>query len=95
MITHAATGTWCDTCKMAWGQLKDKSWHPKAQRQAIVITTSSNGQQRAYCPSCLYDISHGWGENGEETWTLEDQMAQGAKAIRTRLRITLSEVAHV
>jgi hypothetical protein len=95
MITHAATGTWCDICKMAWGQLKDKTWHPKAQKQAIVTSISSNGQKRSYCPTCLYDISHGWGKNGEETWTLEDQMAFTAKAVRTSLRATVLEVTHV
>lgn len=95
MITHAALGTWCDTCKMAWGQLKDKSWHPKAQNQALVISTSNNGQQRAYCRACLYEISRGWGKNKDESWPLEEQMSMAAGLNLARLRARLSEVAHV
>lgn len=96
MITHAATGTWCDHCKDAWGQLKDKTWHPKAQSQALVVATSDNGQIRAYCRACLYDISQGWGKDGTQTWTLQEQMSAVSKAqipvIRRRLQFEAAEL---
>jgi hypothetical protein len=95
MITDAAMGTYCDHCKMAWGKLKDKTWHPKAQQQALVVAVSRNGQTRAYCRPCLDGITQGWGKDGSESWSLQDQMSMAASLDIAKLRVRLAEVARV
>tara|TARA_R110002126_G_scaffold285209_2_gene435373 strand:+ start:1226 stop:1513 length:288 start_codon:yes stop_codon:yes gene_type:complete len=95
MITDAAMGTYCDHCKIAWGRLKDKTWHPRAQKQALVVAVSSNGQTRAYCKECLDGITQGWGKDGSESWTLQEQMRMAASLNLKSLRVRLSEVARV
>jgi hypothetical protein len=95
MITDAAMGTYCDHCKAQWGRLKDKTWHPNAQKQALVVAVSNNGQTRAYCKECLDGITQGWGKDGKESWTLQDQMRMAASLNLKSLRVRLSEVACV
>lgn len=53
---------WCDTCKIKWGQLKDGSWHPKAQMPAYWKAVSQsplrNGITRFYCQPCANEIQN-------------------------------------
>jgi hypothetical protein len=95
MITDAAMGTYCDHCKAMWGRNKDKTWHYKAQQQALVVAVSNNGQTRAYCRPCLDGIETGWGKDGSQRWSLRDQMSSASSLNLTALRARLSEVAHV
>jgi hypothetical protein len=95
-VTHAATGTWCDHCKDAWGKKNKDEWYPQAMTQALLIATSTNGQTRAYCRACLYNISQGWGKDGTQTWTLQEQMSAVSKAqipvIRRKLQFLAAEL---
>jgi len=59
LIRNTNRNQWCDTCKQRWGQMKDGSWHPKAQMPAYwkVISEhpSRRGVTRFYCYKCAED----------------------------------------
>jgi hypothetical protein len=61
MLVSAKRGIWCDYCKLRWGQLKDGTWHEKAQTQAAWTITSelprSSKIPRHYCQECAVDSS--------------------------------------
>lgn len=79
-IVKAKSDTWCDTCKDAWGQIRDASnkqiWHPKAIRQAMITTISEThllGEPvvRSYCHDCLQEASKA--ADGS-IWSLSEQI---------------------
>ena len=59
LIRNTNRNQWCDTCKQRWGQMKDGSWHPKAQMPAYwkVVSEHPNrrGVTRFYCYKCAED----------------------------------------
>lgn len=93
MIRKAASGVYCDTCKSAYGQYRDKQtnelrWHKNAIRQAYVTTISEThtGKEaiiRSYCYQCVQDMSI-WADGS--VWTLAEQI-QYAKDNRNQLSI--------
>jgi hypothetical protein len=94
MITDAAMGTYCDHCKAKYGRLKDNSdWHQLAKKQALLVAVSLNGQSRAYCKECLDYIEQGWGKDGKQTWTLQEQMSDVLKGNIPELRGRLVKIA--
>jgi hypothetical protein len=95
MITDAAMGTYCDHCKAMWGRKNKNEWWPQAMKQALVVAVSSNGQSRAYCRECLDNITQGWGKDGSERWSLQDQMRMAASLNLKSLRARLVEVTNV
>lgn len=56
LIRNSNRSQWCDYCKSRWGQMKDGSWHPKAQQPAYwkVVSESPTraGITRFYCLTC-------------------------------------------
>ena len=63
LIRNNNKNQWCDTCKLRWGQLKDGSWHLRAQVPAIWKVVSESPQRkgitRFYCQACA-DESCNW-----------------------------------
>ncbi len=53
---------WCDMCKTRWGQLKDGSWHLKAQTPAFWKVVSESPQRRGvtrfYCNPCADEVQN-------------------------------------
>lgn len=56
LIRNSNRSQWCDICKSRWGQMKDGTWHPKAQQPAYwkVVSESPKraGITRFYCLAC-------------------------------------------
>ncbi len=73
---------WCDYCKNRWGQLKDGTWHIKAQVPAIwkvqSETPNRKAQVRFYCQACADEVQNWVYRDGKEThtefWTLKEQL---------------------
>jgi hypothetical protein len=90
---RAKSGVFCDTCKDAWGQIKDQNgkwtWHPKAMRQAMVTITSETHPVtpiiRSYCHSCIEQNSK-WHDGS--TWTIQQQI-EYAKVNRPGQQLTI------
>jgi len=63
LIRNQNSNQWCDYCKMRWGQMKDGTWHIKAQQPAIWKAVSEsphrNGITRFYCQPCA-DEAQNW-----------------------------------
>ena len=53
---------YCDYCKGKWGQLKDGSWHIKAQTpavwKAVSESPSRKGMTRFYCQPCADEVQN-------------------------------------
>jgi hypothetical protein len=53
---------WCDYCKMRWGQMKDGTWHHKAQVPAVwkvqSETPTRRMQVRFYCQPCANEAQN-------------------------------------
>lgn len=66
---------WCDYCKTRFGQLKDGTWHLKAQVPAIWKVTSETpnrrGVVRFYCQECANEAQK-WSDG--TFWTLKEQL---------------------
>jgi len=66
---------WCDYCKSRWGQLKDGTWHLKAQRPAVWKVQSETPLRRAqvrfYCQSCANEAQN-WPDG--TFWSLKEQL---------------------
>jgi hypothetical protein len=66
---------WCDYCKSRWGQLKDGTWHLKAQVPAVWKVVSETpmrrGQVRFYCQPCAADAQN-WPDG--TFWSLKEQL---------------------
>ena len=63
LIRNNNKNQWCDYCKIRWGQLKDGTWHLRAQVPAIWKVVSESPQRkgitRFYCQKCA-DESCNW-----------------------------------
>lgn len=73
-ITRAPDGRYCDLCKARWGKLKDGTLHVKAQKQAVILITTTRGEktiERAYCPGCRDYLSR-WSDGS--VWPLSEQL---------------------
>ncbi len=66
---------WCDYCKSRWGQLKDGSWHLKAQVPAVwkvqSETPTRRTQVRFYCQPCAAEAQN-WPDG--TFWSLKEQL---------------------
>jgi hypothetical protein len=66
---------WCDYCKTRYGQLKDGTWHLKAQVPAVwkvqSETPTRRSQVRFYCQQCANDAQN-WSD--ETFWSLKEQL---------------------
>ncbi len=66
---------WCDYCKSRWGQLKDGSWHLKAQVPAVwkvqSETPTRRSQVRFYCQACANEAQN-WPDG--TFWSLREQL---------------------
>jgi len=66
---------WCDYCKMRWGQLKDGTWHHKAQVPAVwkvqSETPTRRMQVRFYCQPCANEAQN-WPDG--TFWSLKEQL---------------------
>ena len=66
---------WCDYCKMRWGQMKDGTWHHKAQVPAIwkvqSETPTRRMQVRFYCQPCANEAQN-WPDG--TFWSLKEQL---------------------
>ena len=66
---------WCDYCKSRWGQLKDGSWHHKAQVPAVwkvqSETPTRRAQVRFYCQPCANEAQN-WPDG--TFWSLKEQL---------------------
>lgn len=66
---------WCDYCKTRFGQLKDGSWHLKAQVPAVWKVTSETpsrrGMVRFYCQECANEAQK-WADG--TFWSLKEQL---------------------
>jgi hypothetical protein len=66
---------WCDTCKMRYGQMKDGTWHLKAQTPAIWKVQSETPMRRAqvrfYCQPCADEVQN-WPDG--TFWSLKEQL---------------------
>ena len=66
---------WCDYCKSRWGQLKDGTWHLKAQTPAVWKVQSETPLRRAqvrfYCQSCANEAQN-WPDG--TFWSLKEQL---------------------
>ena len=66
---------WCDYCKMRWGQLKDGTWHLKAQVPAVWKVQSETPhrrmQVRFYCQECANEAQN-WPDG--TFWSLKEQL---------------------
>jgi len=83
---------WCDYCKMRWGQLRDGTWHLKAQVPAIwkvqSETPTRRAQVRFYCQACANEAQN-WPDG--TFWSLKEQleMAIDEFAGREKLNVEL------
>ncbi len=66
---------WCDYCKTRYGQLKDGTWHLKAQVPAVwkvqSETPTRRSQVRFYCQQCANDAQN-WSDG--TFWSLKEQL---------------------
>ena len=66
---------WCDYCKTRFGQLKDGTWHLRAQVPAIWKVTSETPNRRGivrfYCQECAQEAQK-WPDG--TFWTLKEQL---------------------
>ncbi len=66
---------WCDYCKMRWGQMKDGTWHHKAQVPAVwkvqSETPTRRMQVRFYCQPCANEAQN-WPDG--TFWSLKEQL---------------------
>lgn len=79
-IKKAASGVWCDNCKLQWGWVKEADGtsipHPKGRRQAYstIISETHHGKEpivRSYCYQCIDEMSR-WHDG--TIWTLAEQI---------------------
>ena len=84
---------WCDYCKMRWGQLKDGTWHLKAQVPAVwkvqSETPTRRMQVRFYCQPCANEAQN-WPDG--TFWSLKEQLEYAIDefAGREKLNVELS-----
>jgi len=66
---------WCDICKSRYGQMKDGTWHLKAQTPAIWKVQSETpirkAQVRFYCQPCADEVQN-WLDG--TFWSLKEQL---------------------
>lgn len=66
---------WCDYCKTRFGQLKDGTWHLRAQVPAVWKVTSETlhrrGMVRFYCQECANEAQK-WPDG--TFWSLKEQL---------------------
>ena len=62
LIRNSNRNQWCDYCKTRWGQLKDGTWHIKAQVPAVWKAVSESpkrsGITRFYCQDCANEVQN-------------------------------------
>ena len=92
LIRNSNPNQWCSYCKARYGQLKDGSWHLKAQVPAVwkvqSETPNRKAQVRFYCQPCA-DEAQNWPDG--TFWSLKDQlqMAIDEFAGREKLNVEL------
>ena len=83
---------WCDICKSRYGQMKDGTWHLKAQTPAVWKVQSETpirkAQVRFYCQPCADEVQN-WPDG--TFWSLKEQleMAIDEFAGREKLNVEL------
>jgi hypothetical protein len=79
---------WCDYCKSRWGQLKDGTWHLKAQVPAVWKVQSETPVRRAqvrfYCQPCANDAQN-WPDG--TFWSLKEQLTYAIDQFAGRERL--------
>lgn len=75
LIRNTNQSQWCDYCKTRYGQLKDGTWHHRAQVPAVwkVVseTPTRRGITRFYCQECANEAQK-WPDG--TFWTLKEQL---------------------
>ena len=75
---------YCDYCKLRWGQMKDGTWHLKAQTPAVwrceSVMPGRKGRVRFYCQSCADEVQN-WDVKVNDPdhfetrfWSLKEQL---------------------
>lgn len=81
---------YCDYCKGRYGQLKDGTWHIKAQTPAVwkVIseTPSRRGIVRFYCQPCANDAQN-WADGS--FWSLKEQLDYAISNFATQEKLNV------
>jgi hypothetical protein len=75
LIRNTNQRQWCDYCKSLYGQLKDGTWHLKAQVPAVWKVQSETPLRRAqvrfYCQPCANEAQN-WPDG--TFWSLKEQL---------------------
>jgi hypothetical protein len=75
LTRNSNNSQWCDYCKSRWGQLKDGSWHHRAQVPAVwkvqSETPTRRAQVRFYCQPCASEAQN-WPDG--TFWSLKEQL---------------------
>jgi hypothetical protein len=75
LIRNTNQRQWCDYCKSRYGQLKDGTWHLKAQVPAVWKVQSETPLRRAqvrfYCQPCANEAQN-WPDG--TFWSLKEQL---------------------
>ena len=81
---------WCDYCKMRFGQMKDGTWHLRAQVPAVWKVQSETphrrSQVRFYCQSCANDAQN-WSDG--TFWSLKEQLDYAMSNFATQEKLNV------